>query len=69
MFCVEKEDSCVKEICWVGLVCDGVDYFFGDGYMGVIVWRYLDLCFRVFSWFMFGIVYLVVFKVGVYIII
>lgn len=68
-FCVEKEDSRVKEICRVGLVCDGVDHSLGDGHMGVTVWRYPDLCLRAFSWPTSGTAYLVVFKVGVYIII
>ena len=68
-FCVEKEDNRVKEICRVGLVCDGVDHSLGDGHMGVTVWRYPDLCLRAFSWPTSGTAYLVVFKVGVYIII
>ena len=68
-FCVEKEDSRVKEICREGLVCDGVDHSLGDGHMGVTVWRYPDLCLRAFSWPTSGTAYLVVFKVGVYIII
>lgn len=66
MFGVEMEDICVKEICRLGLECDGVNYIFGDGGMGVFVWKCLDLCFRVFSWFMLGVVYLVVYKVSVW---
>ncbi|XP_022806058.1 uncharacterized protein LOC111343173 isoform X1 [Stylophora pistillata] len=62
-FCVETEDCRVRDICRIGLVCDGVDHTLGDGYMGVTVWRCPDLCLRAFRWPTSGTAYLMVFKI------
>lgn len=63
-FCLETDDSRVKEICQIGLECCGTDHTLGDGGMGVTVWRCPDLCIRAFSWPASGSAFLLVFKVG-----
>ena len=61
-FCVETDDNRVKEICRIGLECNGVDHTLGDGDMGVTVWRCPDLCLRAFNWPASGSAHLLVFK-------
>lgn len=65
-FGVETEDTRVKEICRLGLECDGVNHTLGDGGMGVSVWKCPDLCLRALSWPTSGAAYLVVYKVSVW---
>ncbi|XP_078383691.1 uncharacterized protein LOC144666196 isoform X2 [Oculina patagonica] len=62
-FCVETEDSRVKEICRLGLECEGENHTLGDGSMGVTVWKCPDLCLRALSWPASGTAYLLVFKI------
>ena len=63
-FCVETDDSRVKEICRMGMECCGTNHTLGDGGMGVTVWRYPDLCLRALNWPVSGSAYLLVFKVS-----
>ena len=64
-FGVETEDTRVKEICRLGLECDGGNHTLGDGGMGVTVWKCPDLSLRAFNWPASGAAYLVVYKVSV----
>lgn len=63
-FCVETDHSRVKEICRIGLECNGVHHTLGHGGMGVSVWKYPDLCLRALSWPASGSAYLLIFKVS-----
>lgn len=63
-FCVETEESRVKEICRSGLECSGVDHTLGDGDMGVTVWKCPDLCLKAVQWPSSRSACLIVFKVS-----
>lgn len=63
-FCVETEESRVKEICRSGLECNGVDHTLGDGGMGVTVWKCPDLCLKALHWPSSRSAYLIVSKVS-----
>ena len=63
-FCVETEESRVKEICRSGLECSGVDHTLGDGDMGVTVWKCPDLCLKALHWPSSRSACLIVFKVS-----
>ena len=64
-FSVETDDSRVKEICRLGLECDGGNHTLGDGGMGVTMWKCPDLCLRALSWPASGAAYLFVYKVSI----